>query len=246
MRIFVAYGYNSRDQWISEMVPPLIQAFNSQFITGEETYNGPDIPAAVLKKIRQSHALIAFKTRRSTQDNVIWQTHQWVVEELAAAVAHHKQVLEVRETGVDPQGGFTQGRQRIDYDANARDKCLVEIVKAIGVWHQADTVKIQLLPEGLANNELRPLLPGEGLSCKYVIRTGNYEEEPVSAKITDIQSGLFIDAPRVPRDGLIRVNVIHGEKVWSSVFEPLDSYGVNLKLQGPPSLRQRLSSLFNK
>ncbi len=29
MKIFLAYGYNSRDEWISEMVVPLIEAFGS-------------------------------------------------------------------------------------------------------------------------------------------------------------------------------------------------------------------------
>ncbi|SRR6266446_8544840 len=228
MNVFVAYGYNQRDEWISEMVVPLVRAFGSDVVTGEETYDAPNIPASVLAKIHRSDALIGFTTRRATQDNVIWQTHQWVVMELAAAFALNKRVVEVREVGVDPQGGLTQGLQRISYDANARDKCLVEIVKAMGVWHQADTVKIQLLPEGVANNDLRPLLD-QGLSCKYIIKTGNFEDGPFDAKIQRIKGGLFIDTPSVPKDGLIQISIRFGNKVWSSDYESIDSYGIHLR-----------------
>jgi WD40 repeat protein len=42
-------------------------------------------------------------------------------------------------------------------------------VKAFGVWHNTDTVQIQLLPEGTANDDLRPLLE-QGLSCEYVVK----------------------------------------------------------------------------
>lgn len=229
MNIFVAYGYNPRDQWIKEMVVPLIRAFGSDEVTGEETYEGPNIPANVLTKIRRSDALIGFTTKRATQDNVVWQTHQWVVMELAAAFTLNKRVVEVREMGVDPQGGLTQGLQRIDYDANARDKCLVEIVKAIGAWHQADTVKIQLLPEGVANNDLRPLLDDPGLSCKYVIKSGNFEDSPVDARIQGIKGGLFIDAPSVPKNALIQIKIRYGNRVWSSDYESIDSYSIHLR-----------------
>lgn len=211
------------------MVAPLIRAFGSEVITGEETYEGPNIPDNVLNKIRRSDALIGFTTRRATQDNVVWQTHQWVVMELAAAFALKKRVVEVRETEVDPQGGLTQGLQRITYDASARDKCLVEIVKALGVWHSADTVKIQLLPEGLANNDLRPLLDDQGLSCTYVVKTGNFEDGPYDAKIQRIKGGLFIDTPNVPKDALIQIRIRYGNRSWSSDYESIDSYGIHLR-----------------
>jgi hypothetical protein len=229
MKIFVAYGYNQRDQWIRDMVFPIIRAFGSDVITGEETYNGPNIPDNVMAKIRRSDALIGFTTRRTSQDNTVWQTHQWVVMELAAAFALKRPLVEVREQGVDSQGGLIQGLQRIDYNEQERDKCLVEIVKAVGNWHQTDMVKIQLLPEGWANNDLRPLLDDQGLSCKYIVRIGNYEDGPFDAQIKPIKGGLFIDTPSVPRDALIRISIRYGNQVWSSDYESIDSYGIHLK-----------------
>jgi len=229
MNIFVAYGYNPRDQWIKDMVSPIIESFGSTVITGEETYDGPNIPENVLTKIRRSDALLGFTTKRTTQNNVVWQTHQWVVMELAAAITLKKRVVEVREAGVDAQGGLAQNLQRIDYAEGARDKCLVDIVKAIGAWHQTDNVKIQLLPDGLANNDLRPLLRDRGLSCKYVIRVGNFEDGPFEAEIKPIKGGLFINAPSVPRDALIQINITYGNRVWSSDYESTDSYGIHLR-----------------
>lgn len=229
MNIFVAYGYNQRDQWIREMVSPIVEAFGATPVTGEETYNGPNMPDNVLSKIRRSDALIGFTTRRTTQDNVVWQTHQWVVMELAAAITLRKRVVEVRETGVDPQGGLAQHLQRIEYTEGARDKCLVDIVKAIGDWHKTEDVRIQLLPDGLANTDLRPLLKDQGLTCKYVVRVGNFEDGPFDAEIKPIKGGLFINAPSVPKDALIQINITYGNRVWSSDYESTDSYGIHLR-----------------
>ena len=73
MKIFVGYGYNDRDKWIEKMVFPIIKAFGSEVESGETIYDGA-IPDGVRNKIRRSDALIGFTTRRTTQDNAVWQT----------------------------------------------------------------------------------------------------------------------------------------------------------------------------
>jgi len=100
MNIFVAYGYNPRDQWIKERVSSIIGSFGSTVITGEETYDGPNIPEERLNKKSTFGCPYRFTTRRTTQDNVVWQTHQWVVMELAAAITLKKRVVEEREAGL--------------------------------------------------------------------------------------------------------------------------------------------------
>lgn len=227
MKIFVAYGYNDRDRWIRELVFPIIEAFGAEIETGETTYDG-SIPDSVKSKIRRSDALMAFTTRRTTQDNVVWQTHRWVIEELAAAAALGKKTVEVRETGVDGQGGLTQNHQRIEYNEAARDKCLVEIVKAVGVWQSASLVRVQLLPEGI-RADLQPLLRDEGLTCKYRIKIGNFTDEDVTAKIEKITGGLFIDVPQLKSNELIQISIKHGSRVWESSYESLSSYGISLE-----------------
>ena len=228
MKIFVAYGYNERDQWVKDMVFPIIEAFGAEVVTGDQTYEG-SIPENVRSSIERSDALIGFTTRRDPQNATMSPTHQWVVSELASAVTLNRRVVEVREQGVDPQGGLHQGLQRINYDEQARDKCLVEIVKAVGSWHKTGTVRLRLLPEELFK-VLRPLRTDPELSCQYTVRIGSYESEPRDTKIIAITGGLFIEASNVPRDPLtmIRIDIKHRDRTWSSDYEPIDTYGVNL------------------
>jgi hypothetical protein len=229
VRIFVAYSYNERDRWVEEKVFPIIKAFGSEAVTGEITYAGPNIPENVRTKIRRSDALLGFTTRRATQDNTSGQTHRWVVSELAAAFERGLRVTEVRERGVDQQDDLLLGSQRIEYHEAERDKCLVEIVKAVGSWHRTDTVRLRLLPEGIKES-IRPKLDDPGLTCRYTVKVGNHEEEPCDARIHPITGGLFIDAPNVPRDPLtlIRVSISYGNQRWSSDYESIDAYGVYL------------------
>ena len=228
VKIFVAYGYNERDQWVKDMVFPIIEAFGSEVVTGNQKYEG-SIPDNVKELIDRSDALIGFTTRRDPQNDTMSPTHQWVVSELASAVTLKRRVVEVREQGVDPQGGLHQDLQRINYDEQARDKCLVEIVKAVGSWHQTGTVRLRLLPEELTKN-LRPLKNDPGLVVQYTVRIGSYEYPPRDTKIIGIAGGLFIEASNVPLDPLrlVRVDIKYGNEVWSSDYEGIDSYGVHL------------------
>jgi len=228
VKIFVAYGYHERDQWIKDMVFPIIEAFGSDVVTGDQSYEG-SIPDNVKALIERSDALIGFTTRRDPQNDTMSPTHQWVVSELTSAVTLKRRVVEVREQGVDPQGSLYQDLQRITYDEQARDKCLVEIVKAVGSWHQTGPVRLRLLPEELTK-VLRPLKNDPGLLVQYTFRIGNYDSPLCDTKIIGIAGALFVEASNVPRDPLtmIRVDIKHGNKVWSSDFEGIDSYDVHL------------------
>ena len=175
MKIFVGYGFNDRDKWIPDLVYPIIHAFGDEVVTGEDL-EGDQITAAVRQKIADSDALIGFLTRRGEPDaNGVWKTHRWVIEEIATAISK-KLVVEVRETGVDDQGGIACDRQRIPYDEHSRDKCLVEVVKTIGKWHSLERVKLKVLPEEYVQ-ELSPLLRDPDLKCTYQIMTAEFERE---------------------------------------------------------------------
>jgi len=228
MKIFVAYGYNDRDKWIEKMVFPLIEAFGSEVETGGITY-GMKISDAVRSKVRFSDALIGFTTERVSPSDADGQTHRWVIEELAIAGDDKKPFVEVREIAVDQQDGMTAGYQRINYDENARDKCLVEIVQALGLWHSSNIVQVQLLPKDFARDDLRPLHNQKLLTCEYVIKTGNHQTSPKTADIQRIKGGLFIDIQQPERNALIQINIKHGTTVWSSDYESLDSYGIHLE-----------------
>jgi hypothetical protein len=230
MKIFVAYGYNPRDSWIPELVFPIIvDGFNSTVVTGEQTYTGT-IPGVVLTNITESDALIAFTTRRNQFADGSWSTHDWVKQEFAVALGQGKFVLEVRESNVDPQGGIGFDRQYIPYDENERDKCLVKLVSAIGLWNRQTAVNLQLMPEGFVE-EIRPLLRDQDLRCTYKTYINNRESEDIPARIRRIKGGLFIDAPSIPRGALIQVHIEYRGRSWTSDFESIESISINL-LQG--------------
>jgi hypothetical protein len=228
MKIFVGYGYNERDKWIKDFVFPIIQAFNDEVITGEEL-QGEQITDAVRQKIRQSDALFGFVTRRGEpiMDGK-WLTHRWVTDEIAVALADNKPVVEVREEGVDDQGGIIGDRQRIIYRENERDKCLVELVKSIGKWHRGSTIRLKLLPEEYVR-ELFPLHRKQDLKCSYKLLLDGEESDSKPMIIRPITGGLFAEAKDVPAKALIQIHIEYQGKMWYSSFESTDSLGIYLR-----------------
>ena len=227
MRIFVAFGYNDRDKWIPNFVFPIIKAFGDEVVSGEEV-QGEQITDAVIREIRQSNALMAFVTRRDKIDANRWTTHRWVTDELSHAIAFKLPVAEIREMGVDEQGGIAGDRQRILYNESERDKCLVEIVKTIGNWHRGDTIELKLMPADCIQ-AVRPLLRNPALRCTYQIleRNGNMSEA-IPAQILPITGGLFVRAKNVPPMSYIQIRVECAGKSWSSEFENVESLGIHL------------------
>jgi hypothetical protein len=226
MKIFVAYGYNNRDKWIPDLVFPLINAFGDQVVTGENI-QGQEIPPAVQRKIQQCNALMAFATRRKKSRNG-WVTHRWITDELALAVASNLPVVEIRETGVDDQGGIAGGRQRITYDENERDKCLVEIAKTLGNWHSRYTVEMQLLPDECVR-AVRPLLRNPRFRCTYQILDDGVVGNEIKAEILPKPGGLFVRAENVSHMSAIQIRIECAAKSWSSDFSSVEYVGIHLR-----------------
>lgn len=227
MKIFVAFGYNERDKWIPNLVFPIIKAFGDEVVSGEEI-QGEQITNAVIREIRQSNALIAFATRRDKIGQNRWTTHRWITDELSQAIVLNLPVAEVRETGVDEQGGIAGDRQRITYNESERDKCLVEIVKTLGNWHSSNTIELKLMPDECIQ-AVRPLLKNPKLRCIYQIleRNGRMSEE-IQAQILPITGGLFVRAQNVPPMSFIQIRVECAGMSWSSEFENVESLGIHL------------------
>lgn len=227
MRIFVAFGYNDRDKWIPNLVFPIIKAFGDEVVSGEEV-QGEQITDAVIREIRQSNALMAFVTRRDQINNDRWTTHRWVTDELSHAIAFQLPVAEIREVGVDEQGGIAGDRQRILYKESERDKCLVEIVKTLGRWRASDTIELKLMPDECIQ-AVRPLLRNPGLRCTYqVLERNGTMGDPVPAQILPITGGLFVRARNIPPMSYIQIRVECAGKSWSSEFENVESLGIHL------------------
>lgn len=227
MKIFVAYGFSERDSWIPDLVFPIVRAFRDEVVTGEEL-QGEQITDAVIREIKQSDAMLAFVTRRQRIDETRWTTHRWVTDELSNALAYRLLVAEIRERGVDEQGGIAGDRQRITYDENERDRCLVDIIKILGKWHSNNTIKLQLLPDDCVQS-IRPLLRDPDLRCTYkILNSAGDLSDAIPARILPITGGLFVHAKNVPHLSLIQVRVECSGISWTSNFENIDSVGINL------------------
>jgi len=137
-------------------------------------------------------------------------------------------VIEVREADVDAQGGIAGDRQRISYDEKSRDKCLVEIVKAIGGWHRGSRVKLQLLPPEFSK-EILPFLNQNDLECRYCLLANDEITDELPSKVVPIGQGLFVLLNAVPRNALIQVKIRYRGKSWSSSFESTDALGIQMR-----------------
>lgn len=225
MRIFVGFGYNDRDKWVRDLVIPLVSSFGAEVVTGEDLH-GEILSTAVIDRIRQSDCLIAFLTRRSQVADGTWTTHRWVTEELSAAIIAQKRVLEIRESGVDAQGGIAGDRQRLAYDENQRDRCLVEIAKAVGSWARGTYLRLQVLPGGVVD-VLRPFL--KTAQCTFRFLTSDNEETPEKpGRLLPIKGGLFLDIKDGLPDALVQVRIQANGWSWVSSYESTDSVGIQL------------------
>jgi hypothetical protein len=228
MKIFVGFGYNDRDSWIPDFVFPLIRAFGCEVVTGEDM-PGEVISDEVRRRVESADALIAFRTRRGDPDaGGVYRTHRWVEDELTYALGHGLQVMEVREEGVDDQGGLLGDRQWMLYRKEERDKLLVELAQAIGDWSRSVSVTLQLLPPSFVD-EIRPLLRAAGFRCTYTLLEGSRESEPEQVQVRPIKGGLFIEVKGISPQSLIQVSIEGNGMRWSSDYESPDSIGINLK-----------------
>jgi hypothetical protein len=227
MNVFLAFGYHDRDSWIRNLIVPVVRAFGDEPLVGDVLY-GDTLSEGVREQLDSAHAISGFLTRRTDHDgNLTDSTHWWVLQELAIGVARDLLVLPVREEGVDTQQGIAGAHQWIEYKPSERDRCLVEIVTALGRWHSDATIRLQVLPEDCAA-ELRPLLRAPDLRVWYQLLIGGDEKEPTRTKLVPIKGGLFVTVRGVPRDALVQLRVEAQGKLWTSDYESLDSIGVHL------------------
>jgi hypothetical protein len=181
MKVFIGYGFNERDRWVEQLVFPLAEAFGAETVTGHEL-QGDQITDAVRTRIRQCDKLLGFTTRRDELSNGKWSTHRWVTDELAHALALTISVVEIREAGVEDQGGIVGDRERILYDGATRDQCLVEIAKVLGRWRrETNVLRVQLLSAGNVKETIVPLYRKPGFRCIYRLLRNGDESPPTDA-----------------------------------------------------------------
>jgi hypothetical protein len=226
LKIFVGYHFHPADAWVPQLVFPLIEAFGFEVATGERVY-GDRITNAVLRRIDESVGLIGFLTRRDDTA----ATHRWVTDEIAAAAARDRQVLEVREAGVGGgQDGIVGDRQHVDYDPRHPEKCLVELAAALGEWARSFAIKpVRVIPQDVVD-EIAPLL--KHVRCTYTWKLGAHVSEPHEVTLFSQLGGLMLDATGVPPKAFVQVSVVYGNKTWQSSYEPIEWCNVQLASDG--------------
>src|SRR5258705_9793705 len=230
MKIFVGFGYNERDRWISAKVLPFIEELGCEVLTGEEM-QGEQLPAGVEGRIQDCDACIGFLTKREQINNSgVFTTHRWVIEELAVALKNKKAVFEIRERGVDPQGGIMGDRQRLEFEEKI--DVMLEIAKFISKEKSKLTHKIFLLLPTEFTDEIRPHLKSRDTRCVYrfLYRGKFYEpEETKLEKLGERELGIIIR--KIPSEEAQIEITIEGpnEICWSSSFISVGT--MNIKLQ---------------
>lgn len=228
MNVFVAYGYNERDSWIEDLVFPLIKAFGNNVVTGEQM-EGEVLSEGVRERIHVSDAMLAFATRRGDADNNgRYGTHRWVTDELAFALQAKIPAVEIRETEVDDQGGIAGDRQRIEYDAEARDTFLVQLAAVLGRWARGRSRNLRLLPAEIVSR-IRPQMLQQGFRCTYsLFKDGRDFPPEIDALLVRREGGLYLMAKDVPPEMLIQIRVQAAGYSWTSDYIDIDSLSVEL------------------
>lgn len=232
-KIFVGYGYNVRDQWIEDLVLPLIRSFGFDVETGKDGH-GQDLSPLVKDRIKGSHAAIGFATRRDQLQNDTWTTHRWVTDELAFAAGRQLPLVEIREDGLDPQLGVQHGRVYMQFtDATRESFLLKDFVPLLNRWRrELSRIRLQLLPETIGP-KIIPVYRQPGFKCVYRVMHEAEERDPLETKILPISGGLFVDVGGVPDGASVQVEISHDGHTLSSRFESVEYPSVMLQGNWP-------------
>jgi hypothetical protein len=229
MNIFVGFGYNENDKWITELVFPLIECLDGNVITGEDLH-GDIISQACIERIKNADGVLAFLTKREQMASGKYITHRWVTDELSAAVSNNIPAIEIRDKDVEISGGIYNDRQRITFDIDKKELLLVELVKALSAWRRKFVPKrLFLLPETIVK-DVRPFIRNGGVKCQYQFREGNKESPLYETKPFPFGQGLCVDVYNVPADdALIQVSLSGPNLIWSSSFVSVQLLSINLE-----------------
>lgn len=229
MNIFVGFGYNENDEWIKELVFPIIESLDGTVITGEDLH-GDIITQACIERIKNADAMLAFLTKRDQLPSGKYITHRWVTDELSVAISNNIPAIEIRDKDVEISGGIGSDRQRITFDVEKKEVLLVELVKALSAYRRRFIPKrLFLLPEVIVK-DVRPFIRNGSIKCMYQFRLGNRESPQYETKPFPFGQGLCVDVFNVPsEEALIQVSLSGPNFIWSSSFVSVQLLSINLE-----------------
>lgn len=229
MNIFIAFGYNENDEWIKELVFPLVQAFDASIVTGEDLH-GEIITEGVSERIKKCDGVIGFLTRREALQSGRYVSHRWVSDELATAIGCDIPAVEVKDRLVDVSGGIPGDRQRIEFDLGYKAFVLVELAKVLSKWrHNFKTKRLILLPKEIVQ-DARPHIANGQLKCIYQFMSGSKRSQPFQTNPFRFGQGLCVDVNNVPSESaLIQITLQGPQFSWSSDYESIELLTINLQ-----------------
>jgi len=226
MRIFIGFGYNDNDKWIADVVIPFVKVLDCEVLTGEEM-QGQRLSDGVLTRIKQADALIGFLTKRSgPAANGSFTTHQWGIEEVAAALALNKDIFVIREKGVDPQAGISGDRQKFEFDEKLN--VMLEIATFINAQKAKRLYKtFMLLPQEFTEL-IRPHYKFAKCSYKFWDSGREYQSEPT--QLIRMNGGFQVAISNIPNDYCtVQITVEFPGHIWSSDYVPVALNNVQLQ-----------------
>ncbi len=228
MKVFVGFGYNDNDKWITNLIIPFIKELGCVVHTGEDI-QGEVLSAAVVSKIEESDACIGFLTKRDKKDDGTFTTHKWVIEELTVALTKKIPIFEIREKGVDAQKGITGDRQWYEFEDKAA--LMFEILKFLNKEKAKFSYKTFMLVPNEFVAEIRPLLKSKDTICKYRFLYQAKFYEPEEAKLERLGQGLGIIVKKIPsEEAQIEITVESANSfIWTSGFVSVGLINVQLQ-----------------
>ena len=229
MNLFVSYAFNEDNRWIEELAIPLIRALGFEVVNGRRM-EGEIIVQGVDQRIRECRGCIGFTTRREPRPNGKFGTHQWVLDELAAARTLKLTVVEVREDTVEVEGAAEFFGQ-LRYTRDARDKLLVELADRLSKW-PTRTVSLRLQPPQARADDFRDFILGGDVTCQYQVQNRGRTIDKGQADIQPINPNFFVEL-EVPRDDvLVQLEIRKGGSAWKSLGSslmaiPIEVYDIN-------------------
>jgi hypothetical protein len=230
VRVFIGYGYNDRDKWIEEYVFPLVIAFGCEVAHGKVAYGGA-LPDEIVKTIRSSDAMIGFTTRRAPSGEGLFQTHEWVVQELLVAHSEKLPWVEVREDGVVSPGGILEaaGTQHIVYSEADRAGCLVKIAQALNSFRERTIVTMVRLGPASVIEQITALIQDGTFVCTCETLRGSRQTLPRRVPVFPMRGGLFVQLRGVARDEMVQISISAVGRTWRSSYEWVDTVDIQVK-----------------
>ncbi len=202
MRVFIGYGYNSRDAWIEKNVFPIIQAMNIDILDGKDLH-GEVLQDGVKERIDQSDALIGFCTLRPGQESADFNTHPWVRDEMVYAIGLRRPVLEVRELGVKNPEGLIGNRQRVEFDPSDRLACVAELVQLVSTWSMRKLLLVPADPD-LAR-KIHKAIANNQLMVRYRTRIRGRDSKHREGRPEKVNGAVYLNAIGLPSESLVEI-----------------------------------------